>query len=63
MILNKPGGKTMTEEEFKQFDEFLNKTRFDVREIMSTKKRYNQVHDMLYNYMKMGFEEEYLNLK
>lgn len=48
----------MTEEEFKQFDEFLNKTRFDVREIMSTKKRYNQVHDMLYNYMKMGFEEE-----
>src|SRR5574344_785453 len=48
----------MTEEEFKEFDSLMKKTRFDVREIMSTKKRFTQVYDMLYNYMKMGFEEE-----
>lgn len=48
----------MTDQEFKEFDEFLTSTRFDVKEIMGSKKRFEQTHDLLYNYMKMGFEEE-----
>lgn len=48
----------MTDQEYIEFDSFLKKTRFDVKEIMSTKKRFKQVHELLYNYMKMGFEEE-----
>lgn len=48
----------MNKVEFAEFDEFLNKTRFDVHEIMATKKRFKQTFDMLYEYMKQGFEEE-----
>ena len=48
----------MTDGEYKEFDKFLNETRFDVNEIMDTKKRFEQVYDLLYDYMKAGFEEE-----
>ena len=48
----------MTEEEYQKFDEFLNTTRFDVRELMATKKRFEEVFNTLYDFMKMGFEEE-----
>lgn len=48
----------LTEEEYKQYDTLLHETRFDVNEIMDTKKRFKQVYDLLYKYMQMGFEEE-----
>lgn len=48
----------MTDQEYKEFHKFLDSTLFPVKDIMESKKRFNQVHDMLYNYMKMGFEEE-----
>ena len=48
----------MTEQEYQEYDKFLNTTRFDVCEIMATKKRFQEVFDLLYSYMKAGFEEE-----
>lgn len=48
----------MTEQEYQDYDEFLSTTRFDVHEIMASKKRFQEVFDLLYGYMKAGFEEE-----
>ena len=46
----------MTEQEYQEYDEFLSTTRFDVHEIMASKKRFQEVFDLLYGYMKAGFE-------
>ena len=48
----------MTDKEYKEYHTFLNTTLFDVKEIFVSEKRWKQVHDLLYEYMKMGFEEE-----
>ena len=48
----------MTEKEFKEFDNFLNETIFDVNEVMYSEERFHSVLSRLYDYMKMGFEEE-----
>ena len=48
----------MTEKEFKEFDGFLNETIFDVNEVMYSEERFHSVLSRLYDYMKMGFEEE-----
>lgn len=48
----------MTDEEFKKMDEFLNKTIFDVNVIMRSISEFQETYDLLYNYMKMGFEDE-----
>ena len=48
----------MTDGEYQEYDKFLTTTRFDVHEVMASKKRFQEVFDLLYNYMKAGFEEE-----
>lgn len=48
----------MTPDEWNEFHELLTSVRFDVQEIMQSKKRFREVHNRLYGYMKMGFEED-----
>lgn len=48
----------MTNEEYSEYDQFLTSTRFDVKEILESKKRHKMTLTRLYEYMKMGFEEE-----
>ena len=47
----------MTPEEYVKFDTFLNETLFDVKETLYTEERYNYVFNLLYNYLKAGFED------
>ena len=48
----------MDNKQFKAMDEFLNTTLFTVTDIMCNKDRYTTVFEILYDYMRQGFEEE-----
>ena len=43
---------------YKEFDSYLNKEVFTVKEIIASKPTWHEVFNTLYTYMKQGFEQE-----
>ena len=48
----------MEEKQFSEYSKFLKETLFEVKEVMGDTDKFETIFELLYDYMKQGFEEE-----